>query len=287
MAALSIVSLEGNWDAAINAGRLAVAVSTFSQSNADFIIVSGTYEPGSAVNARAPSRKLGERNTQILRDVSDIDPALIVPAHAFPFDFTYTTIEAFGNACVLGWLMSGFTRQPVAGHVDFAPISSGVHCRRVHALNVRACQALEQFNVKARVLRQQPLDPDEPEMIASEARKLDELTRADGVIATGRWFHGAEEWSFDDPHLMRAMIARMFITVVPGFAESQIQRMEAAATLAQRYGLLQMVCEISANGALSSSAVERILARASRRFAGEFDVASATRTAEYLQRAIA
>jgi hypothetical protein len=282
-ASLSVVSLEGNWNAAINAPRLELAASLFTRSNADFMIVSGTFEPGSMASSRGGVQKLGRRNTEALRIAHDIDPALIIPAHEFPFDFTYTTIEAFGNACVLGWLMSGFEKQSDPVRVDFAPISSGAHCQRVHALNLRACQALTQFNVETRVEQQQPLEPDEPEIVASELTKL---TQAGAVISTGRWLHGAQEWSFDDPHLMRTTMEGLFIATIPGFAESQIRRIGAAATLAQRYGLMQMVCEISANAKLTSSALERIFARTSRRFGSEFDIASASQAAEYLARPI-
>jgi hypothetical protein len=246
MDTLSIVSLEGSWDAAINDRRLKLAAAAFRQRNADFIISSGTYEPGSSVSDCAGVRRLGERNAYTLRDVYYLDPAVIIPAYAFPFEFTYTIIEAFGNACVIGWLMSGFEMRSELGRVDFLPVSSGVHCRRVQILNVRACQALKQFNVEATVKRQQPSGPGERHSIENEAVKLRELTWAGGVIATGRWFHGDEEWSFDDQKLMRATMAAMIKTVLPGLGEDKIRRIAGAESMSRRYEIMQMLCEISA-----------------------------------------
>lgn len=284
MDALTIVSLEGNWDAAINARRLDLAGTAFRDSNADFVIVSGTHEPGTSASNGVRSKKLGERNTQTLRDVHDIDSALIIPAHAFPFEFTYTTIEAFGNACMIGWLMSGFERQSDPHHVDFAPISSGVHCQRVHVLNVRACHALKQFNVETTVKRQQPLGPDEPDVINSEVRKLDELTRVGGIIATGRWFHRDEEWSFDDPWLMRATMVRMMSAVLPALTENQIRQIAGVASVSSRYAIMQMLCEVSADRQLGPFALDCILTRTAQRFAGAFDDSSVRHIAEYFRR---
>jgi hypothetical protein len=286
MDVLSIVSLEGNWNAAINGRRLELASTAFRRSNADFIISSGTYKPGSSASECRRLKKLGERNTDTLRSLHDIDSALIIPVHAFPFEFTYTTIEAFGNACVIGWLTTRFERQSHPIQVDFAPISSGAHCRRVHVLNTRAFRALSQFNVETTVKPQQPLEMEEADMIESEERKLRELMRPSGVIATGRWIHGdTAEWSFDDPQLMRITMARLIKAVLPGSGEEQVDEIIRIAPLAQRYGIMQMLCEVSANRELSSSALERIFSRTARRFAGAFDEGSATRMAEQLARA--
>jgi hypothetical protein len=286
MDALTMVSLEGNWDTIINARRVELAARAFREYNAEFLIVSGTYEPGTSPGKGASTGKLGERNTQALRGRYDIDPALIIPAHAFPFEFTYTTVEALANACVIGWLMSGLERQSELREVDFAPISSGAHCQRVHVLNVRACHALRQFNVDVKVKQQEPSDSDEPHMIASEARKLSELTQGGGVITTGRWIHCEEEWSFDDARLMRAMMIQMMNTVLPGFTQNQIRPIINAASLAQRYAIMQMLGELSANRQFAPSALDRILARTTQRFAAAVNEPSAIQIAEYLKRGI-
>ena len=282
----SIVSLEGNWDAATNAQRLDLAAAAFDRSNADFIISSGTYEPGASVETCARPKKLGERNAETLCNIRGIDPALVIPAYTFPFEFTYTTIEAFGNACAIGWLMSGFERRADPGYVNFAPISSGVHCRRVYILNVRACQALVQFNVDTTVKRQTPLSPNEPSMVESEERKLHELTRLDGALATGRWLHGNAVMSFDDPGLMRATMAGMIKATFPGLEKEEAGRIGAVQSTAQRYAILQMLCEASGRKVLGSRALDGIFERAAQRFEGAFDETYARQIAERLAKAI-
>jgi|HubBroStandDraft_1064217.scaffolds.fasta_scaffold19893_2 hypothetical protein len=284
MEAVSIVSVEGNWDTAINARRLDFAAAAFRRADADFIISSGTYEPGLPSTDRALVKKLGEQNADALRDLQGIDPALVIPAYAFPFEFTYTVIEAFGNACVIGWLISGFERRSIPGRVDFAPVSSGAHCERVHVLNIRACQALTQFNVATAVRRQKLSGPDDPERVEREAGKLRQLTRPGGVIATGRWFHGDEERSFDDPALMRATFAGMIKAIFPGLAEDEVWHLTGARPLAQRYAIMQMLCEVSAKRELGPLVLNRIVERTKRRFAGAFDETHAKRMAERLEK---
>jgi hypothetical protein len=282
MTAPFLVSLEGNWDATINARRTALAAAAFRESNADFIIVSGTHEPGAPAHDRMRLRKLGERNTAALHEVHGIDPAFIIPGFALPFEFTYTTIAAFGNACIIGWLMSGLQRLPDPAPVAFAPISSGAHCQRVHVLNVRACQALTRFNVETTVMQQQPCH-DEPHMVATEASKLKELTRNGGTVATGRWLHGNEHRSFHDPQRMRATIAHLLCAVLAEPAASQLQEIAGAVSVAQRHVLMQMLCEFSLCKQLESRALERIFARSAARFGDAIDATAASAIAQSMQ----
>jgi hypothetical protein len=123
-------------------------------------------------------------------------------------------------------------------------------------------------------------------MIANEARKLQELTQGGGVIATGRWIHCEEEFSFDDARLMRAMIIQMMNTVLPGFTQNQIRPITSAASLGHRYAILQMLGELSANGQLDSPALDRILARTTQHFAAGVIEPSVIQIAEYLKRGI-
>lgn len=286
MDVFSITSIEGNWDARTNSQRVELAAAAFQQIEADFIISSGTYKPGTSAISQAPIRKLGARNAEILSNVYGIDSALIIPVWAFPFDYTYTTIEAFGNATAIGWLISGLERRSATGHVDFAPISSGVHCERVHILNVRACEGLAQFNVETSVKRQQPSDLGEADLIASERRKVDQLMEKDGVIATGRWLHGEELWSLDDPYLMRAMMAGMARAVLPGLEEGEADSILRTQSIAQRYAIMQVFCEASIRSRCDSSAIDRIMKRVARRFPQTFDQSAARQVVGHMTNAI-
>lgn len=282
MDALSIVSLEGNWDSAINTLRLDHAVATFHGVDADFIICSGTYNPASVAGECTHIRKLGERNADILRCAHDINDALIIPAYAFPFEFTYTTIAAFGNACVIGWLMSGLNRRSKLARVNFTPVSSGVHCRRVKVLNVRACEALTQFNIETTVTCESPSGPDDQDMIDSEEEKLRELTIEGGIIDTGRWFHGDHERSFDSQEFMHVTVGAMIKSVFRGLGEDDIRQVINIESIALRYVVMQVICKISAGTDIGSLGLDRIIATTRGRFTDTFDERNATKIVDRL-----
>jgi hypothetical protein len=83
---------------------------------------------------------------------------------------------------------------------------------------------------------------------------------------------------------MRTMMARMIKTLLPKSGEEQVRRIVGVASIAQRYGIMQMLCEISMHGVLGSAALEGILARAAGKFPTSFDAASAIRSAAHLSR---
>jgi hypothetical protein len=85
---------------------------------------------------------------------------------------------------------------------------------------------------------------------------------------------------------MRAMMIQMMNTVLPGFTQNQIRPIINAASLAQRYAIMQMLGELSANRQFAPSALDRILARTTQRFAAAVNEPSAIQIAEYLKRGI-
>lgn len=251
---MEIVSVEGNWDDRINERRLDRAAFYFKEHSSDFIIVSGTYQPG-VVN-RNRGVKLGERNAALLQDKHGIPALRVFPAHQFPFEFTYTTIEAFANATTIGWIQSGLQADASRTMLSFTPVTSGTHVTRVALLNHRACKALRQFNIEVRVnILKDELDNDEISSV-DEHCKIQKLLAPGAALDTGNWYHGDHLRSLDDADSMREHMRLLIRKLLPTASPADIDSLLSEPSFAVRVFIASLLGHISAGNQLTHPAFE-------------------------------
>ena len=209
---LHFVSIEGNWDKEIHDKRIAQAAMILEKNKSSLAIASATYAPTSYSSFF--EGRLGEYTKDILINKYGIPAMRIIPAYLFPYNSSYTIIDAFANAAVIGWVSCGLRKRNNEINVLFEPGTSEFHGLRVETLNNRACQYLRNFNVNVELLCRNKLplailEKEYPE----EAARLSELQSREGLIATGEWLDNGKTRSYDDFHSMKYDLAEAFKSV--------------------------------------------------------------------------
>lgn len=194
---LHFVSIEGNWDKDIHDKRIAHAAMTLQNNKYSLAIASGTYAPSSYSSFF--KGRLGEYTKEILINKYGIPAMRIIPAYLFPYSSTYTIIDAFANAALIGWVSCGLRKRSNQINVLFEPSTSEFHGLRVETLNNRACQYLRNFNVNMELscrnkLPLSILETEYPE----EVDRLSKLQSKEGLITTGEWSDNGKTKSYDD-----------------------------------------------------------------------------------------
>lgn len=209
---LHFVSIEGNWDKEIHDERIAHAAKILTEDEYSLAIASATCAPPSYTSFF--QGRLGEYTKEILINKYDIPAMRIIPAYRFPNGSSYTIIDAFTNAAVIGWVSCGLKRRNREINVLFEPSTSDFHGLRVETLNNRACQYLRNFNVNMDILCRNKLPlpilkKDYPE----EAARLSEMQSTKGLMATGEWVDNGKTRSFDDLNHIRHDLFESFRSV--------------------------------------------------------------------------
>ena len=209
---LHFVSIEGNWDKDIHDKRIAHAAMILLEDEFSLAIASATCAPPSYSSFF--QGRLGEYTKEMLINKYGIPAMRIIPAYRFPYDSTYTIIDAFTNATVIGWVSCGLKRRNREISVLFEPCTSDFHGLRVENLNNRACQYLGNLNVNMELscrnkLPLSILKKDYPE----EAARLSEMQLKKGLIDTGEWLDNGNTRSFDDLNNMKHDLFEAFRSV--------------------------------------------------------------------------
>lgn len=209
---LHFVSIEGNWDKDIHDKRIAHAAMILMKDKSSLAIASATCAPPSYSSFF--QGRLGEYTKDILINKYGIPAMRIIPAYRFPYGSTYTIIDAFTNAVVIGWVSCGLKRRNSEINVLFEPSTTDFHGLRVEALNKRSCQYLRDFNVNIELLCRNKLplpilEKDYPQ----EAARLSEMQSKKGIIATGEWVDNGKTRSYDDLHSMKYDLVEAFKSV--------------------------------------------------------------------------
>ncbi len=210
---LHFVSIEGNWEKSIHDSRIAQAAITLMKDRSSFAIASGTYAPSSY--ASFFTGRLGEYTKEILIHKYGIPEMRIIPAYLFPYQSTYTIMDAFTNASLIGWMSCGLRKRGDEIQVLFEPSTSAFHGLRVETLNIRACRFLHDFNVNLELtcknkLSFERLETEYPE----EIDRLLKMQSNDGLLTTGEWSDNGKKRSYDDLQSMNSDLGKAFHAVL-------------------------------------------------------------------------
>jgi len=210
---LHFVSIEGNWDKDIHDKRIAYAAKILMEDEFSLAIASATCAPPSYSSFF--QGRLGEYTKEMLTNKYGIPAMRIIPAYRFPYDWTYTIMDAFTNAAVIGWVSCGLKRRNREINVLFEPSTSDFHGLRVETLNNRACQYLGILNVNIELSSRNKLPlsilkKDYPD----EAARLSEMQSTEGLISTGEWVDNGKIRSFDDLNSMKHDLFEAFQSVL-------------------------------------------------------------------------
>ena len=210
---LHFVSIEGNWDKDIHDKRIAYAAKILMEDEFSLAIASATCAPPSYSSFF--QGRLGEYTKEMLINKYGIPAMRIIPAYRFPYDWTYTIMDAFTNAAVIGWVSCGLKRRNREINVLFEPSTSDFHGLRVETLNNRACQYLGNLNVNIELSSRNKLPlsilkKDYPD----EAARLSEMQSTEGLISTGEWVDNGKIRSFDDLNSMKHDLFEAFQSVL-------------------------------------------------------------------------
>ena len=209
---LHFVSIEGNWDKEIHDERIAQAVEVLNENKAALVIASGTHAPHPHVSFFHD--RLGEYTKEVLINNYEIPAMRVIPAYLFPYTSTYTIIDAFTNAVLIGWLACGLKRRRERMNVFFEPTTSAFHALRVEMLNLRACKYLNEFNVQLEISCKNKLTDEQLESeYQEELVRLSEMQSKDGLMMTGEWLDHEKKRSYDDLCGMKHDLAEAFKSV--------------------------------------------------------------------------
>ena len=206
---LHFVSVEGNWDKSIHDERIEHAAKILNEDKASFVIASGTYAPSSYSSFfQGP---LGEYTKEILINKYNIPAMRIIPAYLFPYPSTYTIIDAFANAALIGWVSCGLKRRNNKINVLVEPSTSAFHGLRVETLNKRACEYLDNLGINIDVICKNKLSSEIlKEEFQGEIARLSEMKSNGALIDTGVWLDNGIKRSYDDLDSMKNDLFQAF-----------------------------------------------------------------------------
>ncbi len=206
---LHFVSIEGNWDKDIHDKRIAYGASILKEDEFSFAIASGTYAPPSYSSFY--EGRLGEYTRETLIKEYGIQAMRILPAYLFPYSSTYTIIDAFANATLIGWVSCGLKKREEEINVLLEPSTSAFHGQRVEILNHRACKYLQKLGVRVELLCKNKLSYEALERDhQEEITRLQEMQKREGLITTGEWLDHGKRKSYDDMERMKEDLEEAF-----------------------------------------------------------------------------
>lgn len=207
---LHFVSIEGNWDKDIHDKRIAYGASILKKDESSFAIASGTFAPSSYSSFY--EGRLGEYTRERLIKEYGIQEMRILPAYLFPYSSTYTIIDAFANAVLIGWVSCGLRkRKEEEVRVLLEPSTSAFHGQRVEILNRRACKYLQELGVKVELTCKNKLSYETMEKeYQDEIQRLQEMQGREGLITTGEWLDHGKRRSYDDMESMKKDLEKAF-----------------------------------------------------------------------------
>lgn len=206
---LGFVSIEGNWEKDVHEERIANAASLLINNKNSFAIASGTNSPPE--HASFFNGKLGVYTRDMLIRDYNIPAIRIIPAFLFPYSLTYTIIDAFTNAAIIGWVSCGLKRRVNKINVTFEPSTSSFHWRRVELINNRACECLKGLNVNVNLLsKDNALKMGKDKNAQEEAWRLSALRSKGGLLETGNWMDNGRNRNLDDISFMRSDLFKAF-----------------------------------------------------------------------------
>ena len=206
---LHFVSIEGNWDKNIHDERIAYAANILKKDESSFAIASGTCAPASYSSFF--QGRLGKYTRETLMNQYGIQAMRILPAYLFPYNSTYTIIDAFANAALIGWGSCGLKKREDGIKVLFELGTSAFHGQRVEILNHRACKYLQEFGVHVELKCKNKLPWEEMERgHQEEVTRLQEMQGREGLITTGEWLDHGKRRSYDDINRMKEDLEEAF-----------------------------------------------------------------------------
>jgi hypothetical protein len=213
---LKFISVEGFWEKPIHEQRVAAAAEKLQEDPLAFAIATATHAPASCTSFT--DEPLGQYTARTLINDYKIAPMRILPAYLFPQKTTYTIIDAYSNAIMIGWLCCGLSKSATTVEAELEPVSAGFNEQRARivTLNTRALKILRTLSVQVAITPTPAYIPFAKLLEASEEErsKLAKIQEPDGVIATGCW-HGNSgvHRSFDNIEAMHNEIALAFTKV--------------------------------------------------------------------------
>lgn len=211
---LKFISVEGFWEKPIHEARIAEAAKKLLAIPEAFAIATATHAPTPCVSFT--NLPLGQYTANSLINDYKIAPIRILPAYLFDQKTTYTIIDAYSNAMMIGWLCTGLNKSEQAVNTKLHPATSGFIAQgeRIVALNNRALKALKNLNIDAKLIIDKsmliPFDRLQKEC-PEEFNKLTKINEPNGVIETGVWNgNSGLKRGFDDIDTMRIEITKAF-----------------------------------------------------------------------------
>lgn len=210
---LIFVSVEGFWEKTVHDARVAEAAKKLREYPLAFAIATATYPPAQCTCFT--DRPLGEYSAHKLIEKYGINPARIIPAYRLPQKTTYTIIDAYSNAMMIGWLCGNLSQNANTIHASLYPVSDGFRAQqeRILLLNTRATDALKKLSIEltihpaAETLTFEQISAIDQE----EAQKLASLKKPGSLLYTGTWAgNSGITRSFDNIEAMKNEIAQAF-----------------------------------------------------------------------------
>jgi hypothetical protein len=205
---LVFVSVEGCWEKSVHDARVAEAAEKLLKNENAFAIATATHAPSPSISFTDIA--LGKYTAHALINEYNISPRRVLPAYLFNQKTTYTIIDAYSNAIMIGWLSCGLSQSSKLVKVDLYPVTAGFieQGERIVLINTRALRVLSKLSVDT-VLHEPPKIEESQLSIGfqEEAEKLEALKIAGGVIQSGSWIgYAGIKRSFDNIEAMHGEI---------------------------------------------------------------------------------
>lgn len=211
---LKFVSVEGFWEKEVHEARVAEAAKKLVDNPSAFAIATATYAPPPSVSFT--NIPLGKYTSNKLIQEFGIPSSRILPAYLFDQKTTYTIIDAYSNAIMIGWLCCGLTQCTKTVHAELYPVTAGFpeQAERILTLNTRSLKPLASLGISVKLnLDTSNIIPFEQLLIncPEEANKLIKIKQPGELIATGCWNgNSGIKRCFDDIGGMRNEIVNAF-----------------------------------------------------------------------------
>jgi hypothetical protein len=210
---LTFISVEGFWEKKVHDARVAEAAEKLNEHSTAFAIATATYPPANCICFT--DILLGQYTTHKLIGEYKINPARILPAYLFPQKTTYTIIDAYSNAMMIGWLCNGLSKKEHQIKARLYPVSDGfrVQQERILLLNVLSTKILEKLSIYVEVLpvNKTIVFEDVLKIDKEEAQKLEAIKKPDSVLYTGKWNgNSGTPRAFDNIDAMKTEIMKAF-----------------------------------------------------------------------------
>lgn len=214
--AINFVSVEGFWEKPIHDARLREAAEKLLADPNAFAIATATYAPTPCVSFT--NQPLGQYTASKLIKEYKISPMRILPAYLFDQKTTYTIIDAYSNAIMIGWVCAGLAYSKENKIAVLSPVTAGFleQWERIFELNIRATKVLKTLSIEVTI--KHPTNKMTFDQLLTacpeEANKLTKIKKPGEVLDTGIWDgNSGITRSFDNIQAMRQEIVNAFAKV--------------------------------------------------------------------------